>query len=399
MRVDILIILIISLSLTSQITTQELPRHATIRLDITVGDGDFLLTDTMIEQTLMQMLHIINKNLKEGLGVHVQFAGWGKTRLKAAPGQGLAEYSKMLTSASEGKGKRNYYDNNMFRMFLVKGDFTERFTTSGLGNGCQRNGHSAIAITSDTSENARNMERALLMDMGIVNSAACSCENCILNPDSDSFVIPDCAREVLKKNLQAYQLSCLTQEPQVAWTKKAICGNGLVEGNEECDCWAADTECSKSCMEACCTTEESCKSSDNIDTPQPKPVPPPGKVEPYPPSGPGVKDGGAEQTRSTQSNAALPQSTSVRIAPQKTGTSQSGNLKWYIIGGVIAVVLLLLILAAIIAAKLLRKKRSAPEKPSLAQGGISKMSKGPRSEMSATSASPGSSGGATEFFK
>ena len=466
MRLSILFILTIS-SLSSRITTQQLPRHATIRLDITVGEDAFSFSDTMIEETLLQQVRTINKHLKDWLGVHVQYAGFGKTNVKATPGQGLADYSKTLTFPVKG-GRGNFYDSNKFRMFLVKGDFKERFTTSGLGNACKWDGHSAVVLTSDTSENTRNMERALLNDMGIVNSAVCSCENCILDPSSDSSVIPDCARQVLKKNLKAYELWCLTMDPQVAWTRKSVCGNGLVEGGEQCDCWVSDTACWACCDKISCTKDASCKANlKPIDTPTPKPVvpapapvaplqpkpalpapvpvtppqlkptaprpvpesPPPVPVAPAPkpvppikkadpPSAPVTNDGGEEHTRSTQSTVALPQSTRARVAPNNKGSSKSGSLKWYIIGGSGAVVLVLLMLFAIIAVMLIRKNRSrsAAKRASKSRRGSSKHrgipSKVAKSELRAKSsklATPSSArsersglhygkGGMTEFF-
>ena len=109
---------------------------------------------------------------------------------------------------------------------------------------------------------ARSMTATLLYSLGTQASnkpgpcgdgrKCCTCTgDCIMNDlmFSQSMVIPKCTRKFIKQSVP----ECLKTLPKISPAGAAVCGNGLVEREEQCDCFYRNTSCRITCDQSCRT--------------------------------------------------------------------------------------------------------------------------------------------------
>lgn len=141
-------------------------------------------------------------------------------------------------------------------------------TGTSLGTACSPDSVAVVLMKQiDTGRRranhliARSMTAALLYSlstslhpMGCVDGRiCCHCNNesCIMDDHpSESLRIPVCSKGIIMESVPY----CLKTKPSNR-SKIPICGNGLPEVNEKCDCHMEDTKCQTSCAH-CVKVEE-----------------------------------------------------------------------------------------------------------------------------------------------
>jgi hypothetical protein len=140
-------------------------------------------------------------------------------------------------------------------------------------------------VTIDVSNKYLVMTRSIqsiLTSLGLTDDqqSECKCHVfgellegvCILNKKKDvpNLEAPPCFTELLDKKLTG--VNCTNPMYGLDRQSIPICGNGIIEDGEECDCFNSDRECNRCCLlqdkkhECRKSDDESCRSSTTIMT-------------------------------------------------------------------------------------------------------------------------------------
>ncbi|NXW44828.1 ADA32 protein, partial [Nyctiprogne leucopyga] len=161
--------------------------------------------------------------------------------------------------------KQSYLTLQSYDMacLLVYGDRAVFTGTTAPGKACQRDAAGAVAVYqgAETLESFSVLLAQLLgrsLGMSYDGSRGCGCPGrvCIMSPEALHFsgakAFSNCSIRDFETFLKHDGATCLSNRPGflgLSYRRAAVCGNGVVERGEQCDCGAAKA-CSK---DKCCT--------------------------------------------------------------------------------------------------------------------------------------------------
>jgi hypothetical protein len=263
-----LIYLLCTLSFCTVITivsSQEpaMPPHATIRLTLLYdAEADDLLTkDSMplnlylnrVSNAVQDYLHVAK------IGLHLQLVKHDEIHVPKEINRSY-DYLDNVTGVIE---EKEY--NPEFLIILSGRTFQHPSyhaePGASLGFACQPK-HRALVLMREivsgkkltVKQIARSMTAMLLFALKTSRQhafcegedACCYCRGvpCIMDDHpANSTLIVKCSELVIAKSPP----SCLKTEPDIKKSAIAVCGNGLLEAGEECDCFSNENNCKKKC--------------------------------------------------------------------------------------------------------------------------------------------------------
>ena len=259
-----LFVLLLLVGFTQQHTPQPLPPYATIRmrfvLDETIGEATFPGTD----QRLTPVANMLNNVTSQALGIHIQRLPRARIPFQPVREEGFNAYFERL-------GSKQAVDTARFRQSPA--EFVVILTLRGTQldaelpkywqhpdrDPCRIGSYVLMSVSradgvfkSDEELRDGLLKLLLLGQFGIDNRTGSTC-HCF--PPCSLFL--DCAKEVIAGSFP----ECLYEirKADTEADNVAICGNGLVEMGESCDCLVSDTDCRKCCdMTACYKLADTC---------------------------------------------------------------------------------------------------------------------------------------------
>ncbi|NWI60714.1 ADA32 protein, partial [Calyptomena viridis] len=132
--------------------------------------------------------------------------------------------------------------------------------TTALGKACQRDAaatvalyHGNVTLESLSVLLAQVLGRSLGMSWDGSRGCSCAGHVCLMSPgalhSSGAKAFSNCSARDFETFLKQGRGTCLFQRPRLSRWARAVCGNGVVESGEDCDCGTIE-ECMK---DKCCT--------------------------------------------------------------------------------------------------------------------------------------------------
>ena len=206
---------------------------------------------------------MLNNVTSHALGIHIQRLPRARIPYEPAQGEDLNTYFERL-------GSKQAVDTARFRQNPV--EFLVIFTLNGTQldvelpmywedpdrDACRIGSYVLMSVSradnvlkSDKELRDELLKLLLLGQFGIDNRTGSTCH---CNNPCDLFL--DCAKMVLEGNFP----ECLNviRKADTEADDVAICGNGLVEMGESCDCVVSDTKCQECCDMSVCIKLDPC---------------------------------------------------------------------------------------------------------------------------------------------
>ena len=251
--------------------TLQMPPNATIRMRFVVDKTIFRMTFPGTDQRLTRVANMLNNVTSHALGIHIQrlprsridrfepaegeefsayFERLGKegavnsTKYRDTPAEFLVILTLHGTEMDEKLANWSHTDKDVCRA----GSFV-LMSVSRAGNG----------LKSDEELRDELLKLLLLVQFGIEHKTGSECD---CYPPCHGFHA--CAKKVIERKMP----ECLkvTRIANTTADFVAICGNGLVEKGESCDCVVSDSMCRKCCNMSACYKLDPCRGVPNTNT-------------------------------------------------------------------------------------------------------------------------------------
>ena len=235
--------------------TQQMPPNATIRmkflLDKTIGKESFPGTD----QRLAQVSNMLNNVTSHALGIHIQRLP--RQRIPDEPAQG-EDFNHYFERLSKEVDATKYWESETEFLVVITLNGTPLdeehpiYWSHPNRDPCRIGSYVLIYVSraenvmrSDEELRDELLKLLLLVQFGIEHKKGSECD-CF--PPCPGFHA--CAKKVIERKMP----ECLkkTRKANTTADNVAICGNGLVEKGESCDCVVSDTKCREGCSMTFC---------------------------------------------------------------------------------------------------------------------------------------------------
>lgn len=274
---------------TSLADPQQLGKHFTARLWVTVENETYynFLTDGRADELgraddrVARILHLANQ-LSRQVNLHIQYKGSDRLVDKVRADEASRYHFYYFQFKMQSKFERldvsddrlsDFFQIWTARVFPDTEPHMTKYRTF-----CQTNQMAILSLrkkdasVKSDEEIAQTVVHSLLTSIGVVGQQACQCDrgiNCILNRFPSVWSFPLCARQITEKRLD-FPNSCAAIPPNQKYSHLPICGNGVREREEECDCFNFNTTCRACCQE--CKRIDDCSNTEspvvlNMSTP------------------------------------------------------------------------------------------------------------------------------------
>ena len=244
-------------------TQQEMPPNASIRMRFVLDKTNFRETFLRKDQRLTRVSNMLNNVTSSGLGIHIQRLPRERITHKPAQGEEFSAYFERLGKEGAVNTSKYWEDPAEFVVILtLQGTQLDEELARWSHpdkDVCQIGSYFLMSVTradnvlkSDEDLRDELLKLLLLGQFGIDNRTGSIC-HCL--PPCSLFL--ECTKTVIQGKLPKFR-ECLNMIRTANTTADdvAICGNGLVEKGESCDCVVSDTKCRTCCdMSRCCIAQ------------------------------------------------------------------------------------------------------------------------------------------------
>jgi hypothetical protein len=255
------------------------PKGLTYRLAIRIDEGDtgFSSLKQTMTQHMTQLMTKVNEITSSELNIHLQVTYLQETVLENLNMDTHTRIRNAADSMARESSKVEEFDH--FILFHSRPAY--RYQMS-YNKPCNRKSVSRINLHEkildapvfpyDDDFLVRLTAKAVIQNILHVShyasSESCVCEDikfthsqCLSDDNKGSFYtmtssrqVSDCYKQTLISKIHEKQFACLkTSEANESQSIIPICGNGLTEGSEECDCYFRDNDCRTMCNKSICS--------------------------------------------------------------------------------------------------------------------------------------------------
>lgn len=265
------------LCLIASASCQAVAKPFFLKLRVT-GDRDFRELVDGSKESVKTKIGYVNKYLAPA-NVYIQLTGVDfDASLSGEKYSNLVQYHKDLVEHDLRITKPAYDFMQYWTATRMGGQITAVAKASTY---CHPNATSLIPILDANGQVFREIETedliiwSLLFNMGITGqSISCDCGNCPANyPRTDvcwidekiqKIILHPCVGHRVQEQVRGRECGSRVIDP--GESAFPICGNGILESGEECDCIITDDECMR-CCNSVCKIDQSCPETTDQVTP------------------------------------------------------------------------------------------------------------------------------------
>ncbi|KAI1294157.1 Zinc metalloproteinase-disintegrin-like BjussuMP-1 [Halotydeus destructor] len=243
-----------------------------------VADFEFYTTffnsrESSVLQYIIQLITTVNSML-EALNLHVILSHTEIWTDKQRIGR-QANLSQYLGAANRYLAKQYNKTHRYDALVFITGNFypappnkTLPIGRASVASICKKRKNTLMVMFPQNPNKPRyrlsQFAMLVLHELGHVlgmrhyaGNCACPATSCVMKPTlSDTLAWSDCSRASFESVASKLVKNCYDR-PNIA-AGHAICGNGIVEGKEQCDCHHQDAICKKCCSATLCARRAQC---------------------------------------------------------------------------------------------------------------------------------------------